>query len=84
MLATARRALLYHAVSSWRAEPHIPPGARAFTMHRTSGVITLLLMAAVIALVETAVVHALVRRWSMAADEPAEFRGALESRPGRT
>ena len=57
-------ALLYYAFLSWRASPHVPTGARAFSTHRNSGVVALLIMGAVVALVETAVVHILVQRWS--------------------
>ena len=59
-------ALLYYALFTVRSLPHIPPGARAFTTHRKSGVVALLLMGAVIAVVEAAVVHILVQRWSPA------------------
>jgi hypothetical protein len=60
-------ALLYYALFSWRAKPHIPAGARAFTAHKKSGVTALLMVAAFMTVVETSIVHLVVQRWSTTA-----------------
>lgn len=53
-------AVLYYALLAWRARPHVPAGARAFSAHRRSGhgalVFTLLLITGV----EGLVVHLLL------------------------
>lgn len=60
-------ALLYYALFSWRAKPHIPAGARPFTTHKKSGVVALLLVAAFMTVVETSIVHLVMQRWSTTA-----------------
>ncbi|MBI5068397.1 MAG: hypothetical protein HZB56_09160 [Deltaproteobacteria bacterium] len=55
------------AFFSWRSAPHVPPGAQAFTVHRTSGagaVAGALLLAGAS---ETLAAHVLLSRWSVTA-----------------
>ena len=56
-------AVLYYGFA-WRAQPHIPPEARAFTMHKRSFVNDLFTALAFISLLEIVPVHLVVNRWS--------------------
>ena len=60
-------AVFWYAFASWRRAPDVPPGARAFTLHRQSGVATLFGFLAGVSLMEAALVHLLVARWSVTA-----------------
>lgn len=60
-------AVFWYAFASWRSAPDIPSGARAFTLHRESGVATLFGFLAGISLMEAALLHLLVARWSVTA-----------------
>ena len=60
-------AIIYYSLFSWRAKPHVPSGARALTLHRESGFAALLGILAVLSVVESALVHLVVQRWSIAA-----------------
>lgn len=57
-------ALLYYALFSWRARPHVPEGAQPFTTHKKSGVIALLMVAAFMTVIETSIVHLLIMKYS--------------------
>jgi hypothetical protein len=52
------------ALGSWRSAPHVPPGAIAFPVHRTSGAGAVHLALALAAAGEAAGVHVLVAHWS--------------------
>lgn len=56
--------LFYLALLSWRARPHVPSGAAAFSTHRRSGYAGLVLAVAMMSVVEGTVVHLLAARWS--------------------
>lgn len=64
LLAT-ELSILYYAFA-WGARPHVPEGARAFTVHRRGGQQDLLFAAAIGALFEIVPVHLLIHRWSAA------------------
>lgn len=57
-------AVVWYALFSWRARPHVPGGARAFTIHRESGVATLFGFLAAVAAGEVVAVHFVVAKWS--------------------
>lgn len=59
--------IFWYAFASCRRAPDVPRGARAFTLHRQSGVATLFGFLAGISLMEAALVHLLVARWSVTA-----------------
>jgi hypothetical protein len=61
---TTEFVLGYYALLSWRRPPHVPPAARAFTFHRTSGLIGLLCAVIGAAVVELFVVHLVVHAFS--------------------
>lgn len=63
----AELAVLYYAVGAWRARPHVPPGAHAFTTHRRSGHGGLVFGLLVVTAVEGVVAHLLVAGRSPAA-----------------
>jgi len=52
---------------SWRRKAHVPAGARAFSIHRESGIAALFGVLAGASLVEAALVHLVIARWSVAA-----------------
>jgi len=56
---------LYYALFSWRSEPDVREGERAFSYHRKTGYAGVLAAAAFVTVVETAVVHLLIQRWSV-------------------
>jgi hypothetical protein len=58
--------LLYLALFSWRARPHVPAGAAAFSGHRRSGYAGLVFAAIVASAGEALAVHLLAARWSPA------------------
>jgi hypothetical protein len=57
-------AIGYYAFASWRRRSEVPAGASAFTLHRQSGVATLFGFLAGISVMEAALVHVVVARWS--------------------
>ena len=56
--------MLRYALLSWRARATAQPGAVAFSAHRESGFLALVVMFGVVMGVETAVVHLLASHWS--------------------
>jgi len=63
VLAT-EMAVFYYAFGAWRKRPEVPDGARAFTIHRQSGAAALFGMLAAVSMMEAALVHLVVMRWS--------------------
>jgi len=59
-------AVLYYAFA-WRARPHVPAGARAFTAHQRSGIAAIFGFVAGVSVMEAVLVHLVVARWSVAA-----------------
>ena len=57
-------AVFYYAFAAWRRAPHVPIGARAFSVHEQSGVAALFGMLAGVSVMEAALVHLIVMRWS--------------------
>ena len=55
--------VLYYAFA-WRAKAHVPAGARAFTMHKTSAIADLMLVIAPLFLLEIFPEHLLAAHWS--------------------
>jgi hypothetical protein len=66
-IAVSELATFYYAFFSWRAKPHVPAGAQAFSIHRRSGVALLFGLFAGVGLIETAVVHLVIAKWSVVA-----------------
>jgi hypothetical protein len=60
-------AVFYYAFASWGKAPHVPAGARAFSIHEQSGATALFGMLAGVSAIEAALVHLVVMRWSVAA-----------------
>jgi hypothetical protein len=60
-------AVFYFAFASWKQRPHAPAGSRAFSIHEQSGVAALFGMLAGVSVIEAALVHLVVTRWSVAA-----------------
>ncbi len=58
--------VFYYCFAAWRRTPHVPAGARAFSLHRESGVAALFGTLAGVSLMEAVLVHLLVMRWSTA------------------
>jgi hypothetical protein len=65
-ILAAELAVFYYAFCSWRSKPDVRPDATAFTMHRQSGVAMLFGFLAGVSVMEAAVVHLAVSRWSAA------------------
>jgi len=63
MLA-AEISVLYYALFTWRAKPHIPKRAQAFSIHRQSGQVELLAGLAMACVLEIVPVHLVLHRWS--------------------
>jgi hypothetical protein len=57
-------AILYYALCSWRAKPHVPPRAQGFTLHKRDGHHDLLFALALGGLLEILPVHLLIGHWS--------------------
>lgn len=64
---TAEVALFHYAFGAWRARPHCPAGAAAFTQHRRSGAGGIAFALVLLTLAEAAAVHLLLARWSATA-----------------
>jgi hypothetical protein len=60
-------AVFYYALGAWLRGPDVPAGARAFSIHRESGVAALFGVLAGVSVMEAALVHLVVMRWSTAA-----------------
>jgi hypothetical protein len=58
-------AVLYYAFGSWRARPHVPAGATAFTHHERSGHGGIVLAVLLIVAAEGLAVHFLIAHWSV-------------------
>ena len=56
-----------YALLSWRAKPEVRPGQTAFTSHRDSGFLALIIAFSCLSVIETVVVDLLVSRWSSTA-----------------
>jgi hypothetical protein len=56
-------AVLYYAFA-WRARPHVPSGAQAFTMHKRTMAGDLFYAMSLVSLIEIVPVHLLANRWS--------------------
>lgn len=59
--------ILYYALFSWRAQPYVPPGARAFSLYSQAGREDLLFLFAFASVFEILPVHLVVSRWSVTA-----------------
>src|SRR6185295_1564896 len=59
-------AVFYYAFAAWRRAPHVPAGTRAFPVHEQSGVAALFGVLAGVSVMEAALVHLIVMRWSAA------------------
>ncbi|HTS29380.1 MAG TPA: hypothetical protein VMH81_26100 [Bryobacteraceae bacterium] len=66
-LLAAEIAVLYFALGSWRSRPFVPAGARAFSIHERSSAGILFSAIGGLCLVESAVAHVVIQRWSVAA-----------------
>lgn len=62
----AELSALYY-VFAWGARPEVPPNARTFTLHKTSGIADLLMVLAPFSVIEVVLVHLLAARWSVTA-----------------
>jgi hypothetical protein len=60
----AEATILYYALFSWRAKPHIPVGTRAFTIYRKVGQTDLLDVLPIACALEMIPVHLLLKQWS--------------------
>jgi hypothetical protein len=60
-------AVFYYCFAAWRRRPHVPAGARAFSVHQESGAAALFGVLAGVSVMEAALVHLVVMRWSTAA-----------------
>ena len=64
IILAAEIEMLRYALLSWRDRVPVRPGAVAFSTHRESGFVALVVMGGVVMGVETAVVHLLASHWS--------------------
>jgi hypothetical protein len=63
-VAASEIAVLFYALGSWWARPHVPEGTSAFTHHRRSGHAGIVLAFLLVMSVEGLAVHFLLRNWS--------------------
>lgn len=63
----AELAMFYYAVGAWRARPHLPHGADAFSCYKKSGQGALVFGILLLITAEGLVVHLVVSKWSVAA-----------------
>jgi hypothetical protein len=61
---TAELSVLYYALFSWRAKPHVAQGAQAFSIHKRVGQADLLAALPIICLLEIGPMHFILRHWS--------------------
>jgi hypothetical protein len=66
-LLSAELSTDYYALCSWRKQPYVPQGARAFSYHKESGYIAIVGVVLCLIPVETAVIHLLLSQWSIEA-----------------
>jgi len=55
--------ILYYAFA-WRAKPDVPPGARAFSLHKRGGAADLIMLIGIGSLLEAGPVHMVIAHWS--------------------
>ncbi len=60
-------ALLYYALGSWRARPHVPEGTAAFTHHRRGGHGGIVFAFLIVLFMEGVAAHLLLSLWSVLA-----------------
>lgn len=65
-LVAAELSVLYYGLFSWGSKPHVPAGARTFSIHERVGQAALFRVAPIICLLEIAPVHVVLRHWSPA------------------
>jgi len=58
--------LLYYALFSWRAKPHVPSEAKAFSLHKRGGQPDLLFGLAIASVLEILPMHLVLNHWSPA------------------
>ena len=63
-MVASEMAVFYYGLGSWRARPHVPPGASSFTHHRRSGQAAMVFALLLLMLVEGIAVHVLLLLWS--------------------
>src|SRR5262249_49963273 len=59
----AELGILYYALFSWRARPHVASGTRAFSIYQRAGQTDILAVAAIACVLEAAPMHLLLRHW---------------------
>jgi hypothetical protein len=63
-VVAAEFGILYYAVFSWRAKPHVPAGTTPFTIHKKSMHRDLLYAAALLSVIEIIPAHILIHLWN--------------------
>lgn len=66
-MASLELTVEWYLLRSWKREPDVPAGYRAFSYHRQSGYVALIGVMIAVMLVETVAVHLLVSQWSVPA-----------------
>ena len=66
-LIAAELGSLYYALFSWRAKPHVPSGARAFSIYKRIGQADIFGLLPLACLFEIIPVHLVLKHWSAAA-----------------
>ncbi len=66
-ILSSELAVFYFAFATWRRSPDVPTGSQAFSIHEQSGVAALFGTLAGVSVMEAALVHLVVMRWSAAA-----------------
>ncbi|HLK68270.1 MAG TPA: hypothetical protein VKU19_32780 [Bryobacteraceae bacterium] len=66
-LLAAEIAVFYFAFLSWRTQPLVPDGSRAFSVHERSSAGMMFAALAGLSLVESVIAHVLIMRWSASA-----------------
>lgn len=64
-MTAAELGVWYYALFSWRREPYVLPGERAFSYHNAGGYMSMMLGLALAFPVEIVAVHLLVSQWSV-------------------
>ncbi len=65
-IVAAEISVLYYALFSWRAKPHIPSGAQPFSLHQKAGQADLFGLVAIASAVEIFPMRLVLRHWSNA------------------
>lgn len=60
---SSEAALLYYALFSWGAQPHVPSSAQSFTCHKATGLGGLVAVVVGLSTFEIPLVHILLQRW---------------------